>query len=209
MFCCTSLPCRRDQKGRCTLPLSLEDRKALLQLARTSIENAVRKKPLPKTDRLKQNLHAPCGAFVTVRVHGELRGCYGYVNAYYPLAQSVQEVGVRAALEDPRFDHVVPEELGSMEIDISVLQPPVKVEEIEEIEVGVHGLIVETGQHRGLLLPSVATEYGWDREQFLNHTAIKAGLSPDAWKNNNVTILKFTAENFSESDFVQPETDSQ
>ncbi len=185
--------------------LSDEDKKALLQLARSSIECAVRDKRLPRTDLLKQNLHTPCGAFVTVRVNGELRGCYGYVNAYYPLAQSVQEVGVKAALEDPRFEHVVQEELAAMDLEVSVLETPVRVERIEEIEVGVHGLILETSLHRGLLLPSVPTEYGWDREQFLNHTALKAGLPPDAWKNKKVTIFKFTAEKFSESDFVRPE----
>lgn len=185
--------------------LSVDDKKALLQLARSSIECAVLGKPLPKTVSLEQNLHTPCGAFVTVRVSGELRGCYGYVNAYYPLAQSVQEVAVRAALEDPRFEHVAPEELDAVEVEVSVLEPAVKVERIEEIEIGIHGLILETRLHRGLLLPSVATEYGWDREQFLSHTALKAGLPPDAWKNKNVTILKFTAEKFSESDFVQPE----
>ncbi|HEY6953377.1 MAG TPA: AmmeMemoRadiSam system protein A [Bacteroidota bacterium] len=185
--------------------LSIDDKKALLQLARSSIECAVSQKPLPTVATLQQNLHKPCGAFVTVRVNGELRGCYGYVNAYYPLAQSVQEVAVRAALEDPRFEHVAAEELDALEIEVSVLAPPENVERIEEIEVGVHGLILETRLHRGLLLPSVPTEYGWDREQFLNHTALKAGLPPDAWKNKSVSILKFTAEKFSESDFVHPE----
>jgi AmmeMemoRadiSam system protein A len=185
--------------------LSVDDKKALLQLARSSIECAVLDKSLPKTEFLQQNLLTPCGAFVTVRVNGELRGCYGYLNAYYPLAQSVQEVGVKAALEDPRFEHITPEELTSMDLEVSVLEPPLKVERVEEIEVGLHGLILETRVHRGLLLPSVATEYGWDREQFLNHTAMKAGLPPDAWKNKNVTIYKFTAEKFSESEFAHPE----
>jgi len=185
--------------------LSNDDKKALLQLARTSIECAVGGRELPRTDLLKQNLHTPCGAFVTVRVSGELRGCYGYVNAYYPLAQSVQEVGVRAALEDPRFEHVTLDELDTMEVEVSVLEAPEKVERIEEIEVGVHGLIIETRFHRGLLLPSVPGEYGWDREQFLNHTALKAGLPPDAWRKKNVSLYKFTAQNFSESDLVHPE----
>jgi AmmeMemoRadiSam system protein A len=187
------------------MSLSVDDKKTLLQLARSSIECAVRELRLPGTELLPQNLLKPCGAFVTVRVRGDLRGCFGYVNAFYPLAQSIQEVGVKAALEDPRFEHIVSEELAAMEVEVSVLEPPVKVLRIEEIEVGTHGLIVETSLHRGLLLPSVATEYGWDREQFLNHTALKAGLPPNAWKNKNVTIYRFTADKFSESDFVQPE----
>ncbi len=187
------------------MELSVDDKKALLRLARESIECAVKDNALPTTNLPEQNLITPCGAFVTIRVHGDLRGCFGYVNAYYPLAQSVQEVGVKSALEDPRFEHVGPEELEAMEIEISVLDTPVKVDRIEEIEIGVHGLIMETRVHRGLLLPSVATEYGWDRELLLNHTAIKAGLPPDAWKNKNVTIFKFKAEKFSESDFVHPE----
>ncbi len=187
------------------MPLSDEDKKAILHLARSSIECAVKGEQLPSTDLPKQHLHAPCGAFVTVRVNGELRGCYGYVNAYYPLARTVQEVGVKSALEDPRFDPIAPDELSSMEVEVSVLEPPTKVENVEEIEVGIHGLIMETRTHRGLLLPSVPTEYGWDREQFLRHTAQKAGLPPDAWKNKNVLISKFTAEKFSESDFLHPE----
>jgi AmmeMemoRadiSam system protein A len=187
------------------MELSVDDKKALLRLARESIECAVNDKALPSTDLPAQNLITPCGAFVTIRVRGDLRGCFGYVNAYYPLAQSVQEVAVKSALEDPRFEHIAPDELGAVEVEISVLEAPVKVERIEEIEIGVHGLILETRVHRGLLLPSVATEYGWDREQFLNHTALKAGLPPDAWKNKNVTIFKFKAEKFSESDFVHPE----
>jgi len=186
--------------------LNADDKKALLQLARSSIECAVQERPLPNPDKLKQNLHEPCGAFVTVRVSGELRGCYGYVNAYYPLAQSVQEVAVRAALEDPRFEHVVTEELSAMELEVSVLEAPIKVERIEEIEVGIHGLIIETRLNRGLLLPSVPVEYGWDREEFLNHTALKAGLPMNAWKNKNVSLFKFTALVFSESDVVHPET---
>jgi len=188
------------------MELSSEDKKALLALARASIECAVQGRPLPKTDVLQQNLLKPCGAFVTVRVNGELRGCFGYVNAFYPLGQSVQEVGVKAAKEDPRFEPVAVEELSSMDLEVSVLTTPEKVVRVEEIEVGVHGLILETRLHRGLLLPSVATEYGWNREQFLNHTALKAGLPPDAWKNKNATIYRFTAEKFSESDFVRPET---
>lgn len=187
------------------MELKLEDKKALLRLARASIECVVQGKPLPRTDLLNRSLHAPCGAFVTVRVHNDLRGCYGYVNAYYPLAQSVQEVAVKAAQEDPRFEPVLPDELENMELEISVLEAPEQVVRIEDITVGVDGLIIETQFNRGLLLPSVATEYGWDREQFLNHTAIKAGLPPGAWKNKNVIISKFRAAKFSESDFVQPE----
>lgn len=188
------------------MALNDSDKKALLQLARTSIECAVLGKQLPLPEQLKQNLDTPCGAFVTVRVGGDLRGCYGYVNAFYPLAQSVQEVGVRAALEDPRFEHITPNDLSDMEVEVSVLNTPVKVERIENIEVGVHGLIIESRYHRGLLLPSVPTEYGWDREQFLNHTALKAGLPPDAWKRKDVTLYQFTADVFSESDFVHPES---
>jgi AmmeMemoRadiSam system protein A len=188
------------------MELNLNDKKVLLRLARESITCAVMDKALPRTDLPDQNLITPCGAFVTIRVHGELRGCFGYINAYYPLAQSVQEVAVKSALEDPRFEHIAPDELEAMEVEISVLESPVTVERTDEIEIGIHGLILETRTHRGLLLPSVATEYGWDREQFLNHTALKAGLPPDAWKNKNVTIFKFKAEKFSESDFVHPET---
>ena len=182
--------------------LTDNEKKILLEFARTSIVRAVRKKPLPTTDGFEGSLNEPGAAFVTVHVNKELRGCYGFINAVYPLPEAIQDVGVKAALDDPRFDPVRPEELKDMDVEISVLTPPEKISSIEEIQIGVHGLIIESKINRGLLLPHVATEYGWDREQFLDHTALKAGLPPKAWKEKNVILYKFTTDTFSESQFA-------
>jgi len=106
---------------------------------------------------------------------------------------------VKAAFEDPRFPTLSAREFEEVEIEISVLSPLRKITDVGEIEVGKHGLVLEAGFARGLLLPQVATEYGWDREQFLNHTARKAGLYPDAWRQKGTSIFIFTSDVFSEA----------
>ena len=138
------------------------------------------------------------GAFVTLEKGGALRGCIGHVRAYKPLEQTVSEMAVQAALHDPRFPPVTADELDGLTVEISVMSPLTVVENVSEIEVGTHGLIIQDGGRSGLLLPQVATDYGWDRETFLEHTCMKAGLPPDSWKQEGVTILKFTAEVFGE-----------
>jgi len=144
-----------------------------------------------------QALLAPRGAFVTLHRDGRLRGCIGYIEPVKPLIRTVQEVAVKAAFEDPRFPPLTEDE--SVQIEISVLTPPEQVSDISSIEVGRDGLIVELGPRRGLLLPQVATEYGWDRQTFLENTATKAGLPPDAWKHPSVRLYKFSAEIFGDS----------
>lgn len=139
------------------------------------------------------------GAFVTLHKHGELRGCIGHIEPDMPLGQVVARCAVSAATSDPRFDAVTPDELSHMDLEVSVLGPLEPVATIEEIEVGRHGLVVEMGWHRGLLLPQVATEWGWDRETFVEHTCRKAGLPPDAWQQG-ARLWKFEAEVFSEHD---------
>jgi AmmeMemoRadiSam system protein A len=129
---------------------------------------------------------------------GELRGCIGYIEPKLPLAVTVQEVAQKAAFEDPRFPELTRQELSVVEIEVSILTPVERVKDIEEIEIGTHGLVVESGATRGLLLPHVATMYHWDREQFLQQTSVKAGLPPDAWKKSGVAIYKFSTETFSD-----------
>lgn len=172
------------------------DQQYLLRLARQAITDAVCDRvPAtkdPPSDKLKQR----CGAFVTLRKRGRLRGCIGYVEPFKPLCQTVEECAVAAARQDPRFDQVTPEELDELEIEISVLSPLAEISP-EQVVVGTHGLLISRGLQRGLLLPQVAVEWNWSREEFLRQTCLKAGLPPDAWKKG-AKIHAFTAQVFSE-----------
>ncbi len=183
--------------------LSDSDKILLLSTARSAIVAAVNDKAIPKLKNIPAHLKAPLGAFVTLKKNHELRGCIGYIESEEPLLNTVQEVAMRSALNDPRFNPVEPEEVRSLEIEISVLSPVPRIKNIEEIEVGKHGLIIESGRFRGLLLPQVPLEYGWDRETFLSQTARKAGLSVNAWKQRETKLSVFSAEVFSETDFIQ------
>ena len=176
--------------------LTKEERQYLIQVARQAIESAITKKPLPEFTDCPERLREHSGAFVTIHERGELRGCIGYTQAIKPLIETVTEVAGKAALEDPRFTPLTQDELPNIDIEISVLSPMKKIKEIGEIEVGKHGLMLEKGIYRGLLLPQVATEYGWDRETFLNQTSRKAGLPANAWKDPATTIFTFTADIF-------------
>ncbi len=137
------------------------------------------------------------GAFVTLDMQGELRGCIGYPRADRWLPDVLAQCAVSAAVGDPRFPALRFDELDSVEIEVSVLGPLQAVGRVEEIEVGRDGLIISRGFAKGLLLPQVATERNWDRETFLAHTCLKAGLPRDAWRSGAV-IERFEAEVFSE-----------
>jgi AmmeMemoRadiSam system protein A len=178
--------------------LSESEKQFLLQTARRAIEAAVLEQRPPLIEHPTKNLLEPCGAFVTIHEHGELRGCIGYIEGVKPLIETILDVAPKAALEDPRFPPVSSEELSHLELEISVLSPMKRMTNINEIVIGKHGLVIEIGPYRGLLLPQVATEYGWDRETFLNQTSRKAGLPSDAWKTPSAKILMFSAEVFDE-----------
>jgi hypothetical protein len=135
---------------------------------------------------------------VTIREGGELRGCIGYIESPYPLARVVAEVAAKAATEDPRFLPLTQSDLARVTLEVSVLSPLRQIADVSEIQVGTHGLLLELGRYRGLLLPQVATEYGWDRETFLASTAKKAGLPGNAWKDPEARISVFSAEIISE-----------
>ena len=188
--------------GRPFAGLSRDEQVALLGLARSAIETALRGGPPPQIEIQTASLEAECGAFVTLHKRGRLRGCIGYIRAVKPLHRTVAEMAVQAAVHDPRFPAVTTDELPLLDIEISVLSPLRDVGDVGAIVVGKDGLIVQDGAHSGLLLPQVATEYGWDRETFLEHTCLKAGLPPDAWKGDGVTILSFTAEVFGEKQLL-------
>jgi AmmeMemoRadiSam system protein A len=180
--------------------LSQEQRSQLLRIARGSIEAVLGgRRPDVDLTTLDDDLRRPSGAFVTLNERGgQLRGCIGSIEPVAPLAQAVSSSAVSAAFRDPRFYPVTKEELPQLHIEVSVMSPIVPVRDVEEIEVGRDGLIVSRGGRAGLLLPQVATEYGWDRETFLRQTCVKAGLPPDCWRSPDCRIEKFSAEVFGE-----------
>jgi AmmeMemoRadiSam system protein A len=172
------------------------DRQRLLAVARRALEARVGGRSIPPPESGGM-LDEPRGAFVTIRRRGELRGCLGRVSPDAPLAETVADLGASVADSDPRFNPVAPTELGDIDLEISVLTPEHEVHSIGEIEPGRHGLIVELGHRKGLLLPQVATEQGWDAETFVSQTCRKAGLPQDAWKHG-AKVYVFEAEVFGE-----------
>ena len=161
--------------------LTAEDKKELLALARRAVELFVREGKVLDAATGRPNLRTPRGAFVTLSEGGALRGCIGFTEPVAPLAETVIRAGIYAATEDPRFRTVSAAELKDLEYEISVLTPLVKIDPARVL-VGKHGLVVAKDGRRGLLLPQVATEYRWSREEFLRQTCLKAGLPADAWR---------------------------
>ncbi|MEA2064162.1 MAG: AmmeMemoRadiSam system protein B, partial [Gemmatimonadota bacterium] len=181
--------------------LSDKEKKYLLELARKYIVYAVTGGDRPPAEAVTPLLARNRGAFVTIKKNGALRGCIGYLEAIKPLVETVSEMAMAAAVKDTRFPPVSPGELDRLELEISVMSPIFEVTDPETIVVGRDGLIIGRGPYRGLLLPQVASEYGWDRETFLAQTCRKAGLPPDAWKQEGTRIEAFSAEVFGERDF--------
>lgn len=178
--------------------LSAEERRSLLHLARETITARLEGKGPPPFAPQSPVLAEPRGAFVTIHKKGRLRGCIGYVEAIKPLYKTVQEMAGAAAFKDPRFAPLQASELSEIDIEISVMSPVRKVSSTEAIEVGTHGIIVKRGFNQGLLLPQVATEQGWDRKTFLEHTCYKAGLEEGCWLSPGTEIFVFSAEVFGE-----------
>ena len=176
--------------------LSDAQRRTLLTIARESIAATVERRS-PAFPAVDAALERPAGAFVTLELDGRLRGCIGSIEPVAPLFRAVAENAVNAAFRDPRFPPLAPAELRRIHIEISVMSP-LETVEADDIEVGVHGVIVRLGPRAGLLLPQVATSQGWDRETLLTETCRKAGLPGDAWRNGGVAIQRFSAEVFAE-----------
>jgi AmmeMemoRadiSam system protein A len=178
--------------------LSAADRAVLLAEARRAVADALAGRP-PRRVEPEGVFARQAGAFVSVHLDGDLRGCIGHPDGDQALATVVPQCAVSAATGDPRFQAVSDAELDRCVIEISVLGPIVPVRAPADIVVGRDGLIVEQGWRRGLLLPQVAVEYGWDREAFLSRTCGKAGLPPDAWRRG-AAISRFEAEVFDDAD---------
>jgi len=162
--------------------LSSNEKKELLGLARRAVEAFVRSGKVLEYETKDPNLIAARGAFVTLKKSGGLRGCIGFIEPVFPLARAVIQAAVYAATEDPRFPTVGEIELGEIEYEISVLTPPRRIQDPKEVRVGKHGLVISQGGQRGLLLPQVPVEEGWDRETFLRQACYKAGLPETAWQ---------------------------
>lgn len=185
------------KKSGTELGLSAEEKQALLRIARETIEAELAGKAPPGAPR-KGALAEPRGAFVSLKKRGTLRGCIGFIEPRKPLAQTVEEMAAAAAFQDPRFPPLRKEELKDLRVEVSVLTPLRRVNDVGEIEVGTHGLYIRRGGRGGLLLPQVATEWRWDRDTFLKETCRKAGLAPEAWKDPETEIYVFSADVFGE-----------
>jgi AmmeMemoRadiSam system protein A len=181
--------------------LSESDRKTLLRIARETLKARLAGLPGPRVTIESPALQARSGAFVTLKNRGRLRGCIGSFTARGPLWQTVQGMA-EAALQDPRFETspVTARELAAIDLEISVLSPLERTgDPLKEIELGRHGILIESPFGGGCFLPQVATETGWSKEEFLSHCcAGKAGLPADAWTRPDVTVYRFEAEVFGE-----------
>jgi uncharacterized protein len=190
-----------------TFDLTLSEGTYLVRLARRAIEASFARAKVDLSDAPSKTREI-CGVFVTLNsLHGrekQLRGCLGYPYPIKPLMEAVYEMAEAAAFEDPRFPQLTKKELSEIIIEVSVLTPPeaIKVERSDQypscVKVGEHGLITKRGGRSGLLLPQVATEWGWDSEEFLSQCCIKAGLAPDSWLLPGTQISSFKAIIFAE-----------
>jgi uncharacterized protein (TIGR00296 family) len=186
--------------------LSLKEGRLLVALARRTIESYLETSKKPLVPRVGPKLREKCGVFVTLTRSGELRGCIGQPLPAMPLIEAVMDSAVSSAVHDPRFPPVTQDELPNIKIEMSVLTPPevITVEDPREyprhVEVGKHGLIVECSGFAGLLLPQVPVDCGWDVEEFLSNTCMKAGLMPDCWLRGDACISRFSAQIFAEKE---------
>ncbi len=173
-----------------------DEKKILKDIARKTIEAVVKGKKPPELKDVPEKLKEPYGVFVTITKHGSLRGCIGHIIADEPLYKITLEMAKAAALNDPRFNPVNGKELPEIEIEISILTPMERVKNFNDIIIGRDGLFIRRGYHSGLLLPQVATDYGWTVEEFLEQTCLKAGLPQDAYKSKDTEVYKFSAQIF-------------
>jgi len=194
-------PVNKEEPLMTEFKLNDAEKKELLKIARLTLESYLKTGKIPKFKAEYPALNEKRGAFVTLKNHGELRGCIGRIVADTSLYEVISNVAVESATQDWRFSNVTCNEMKDIEIEISVLTPFEKVNNIEEIEVGKHGLVIVKGSYSGLLLPQVPLENGWDREAFLKHTCRKAGLPPDSYKDKEAALYKFSAIVFNDKQF--------
>jgi hypothetical protein len=183
-----------------------EDGALAVRLAREAAEAYIEGRPM-RPPPVPPTFDQKAGAFVTLNVHpsGELRGCIGYPEPFFPLKKAIVK-GAEGATEDPRFPRLATEELDRVTVEVSLLTPPVLLEAkrpkdvLRQVRVGEDGLKIAQGPYRGILLPQVAVEWGWDAETFLSEASMKAGLLADAWLDPSTRIYTFQAEVFGETE---------
>lgn len=178
--------------------LNDDEKRELLRIARGTLREHFYTGRIPPGKPHRDSLTAHAGAFVTLHKDGALRGCIGTQEETKPLFRTVQEMARAAASRDPRFEPVEEDEIDELEIEISVLGDHRTITDPGEIAVGTHGLTIEHGDKRGLLLPQVASENGWTAEEFLEHLCTKAGLDKAAWRDGDAVLATFTAQVFSD-----------
>ncbi len=177
--------------------MTQKEKEELLGLARETIISTVNGQPMPVIEKPSKAQESQSGCFVTVKQNGQLRGCIGNFIGQKPLWLTVREMAVSASTRDPRFYPMKKADLENFTLEISVLSPLEKAASVDQIKVGTHGIYIVKGTYHGVLLPQVATEYGWDRDTFLRHTCMKAGLPENEWQKD-CDIYIFSAEIFGE-----------
>lgn len=187
------------------MQVSKEESDRLLQIARDAIISKVEKNTVISVSEKSEVLDSKSGVFVTIKKDGMLRGCIGYPQAPWPLRRSLVLSAIAAAEEDPRFPPLRSEEVGKISIEVSLLSEPVEIDpqnkqDLDEIKIGRDGLVIESGFHKGLLLPQVATEENMSVMEFLEATCNKAGLNRNCWKDPSTKVYKFSATYYSEPD---------
>ena len=182
------------------MKLTKEDGKSLITLAKDSISSVFKDKELNVDKTLKEKFSEKQGAFVTLTIEGKLKGCIGFTEALFPLWETIVKAAHSAAFQDHRFSPLTKEEFANVKVEISVLTKPELIEGdyVKQVEIGKHGLVVETASTAGLLLPQVFTEYNADAKKALEMTCQKAKLSSDAWKEDDCKVYRFSAEIFTE-----------
>lgn len=179
-------------------PLTTTQRRQLLRIAREAISTQLLRGSVPASEVDDLALLRSSGAFVTLEEEGRLRGCIGSLEADRPLHRQVAHMAVAAATEDHRFSPLTPADLMYVEIEISVLSPMSPIAR-DDIEIGVHGLYVAQGRKRGVFLPQVPVQYGWDVPRYLKELLNKGGLGSRAYEDPQTRLFGFTAEVFSDS----------
>jgi len=181
--------------------VSKADRMFILTMCRRILDEYIITKKYPVVEKVPPLLKQKLGLFVTLKKHGELRGCIGYIQPVTTLERALFEMTAASATQDSRFAAVTPAELKEIRIEISILSPLRQVDDPSLIEMGKHGVVVKRGFRSGVFLPQVATETGWDRETFLRNLCRgKAGLHADAWKDCDTELSIFTVEHFEEDE---------
>ena len=183
-----------------TTMLNSEQKQILLKVARETMETYIKTGKTPTFKIVDSLLNEECGSFVTLHKKGQLRGCIGNIIGSMPLWETIRSMAIESATGDPRFSAVTEDELEQIDIEISVLSHPKRIENIDEFHLGEHGVIIKRGSNQGVFLPQVAQETDWSKEEFLSYLCShKAGLSPNAWKDNDTEIHIFSAQVFKET----------